>query len=66
LLIPTAVVSGVLSPVVGRVLQHRRSGRMAAIGVSLYAISSIGWWLFTVPSTGLTDEYAQELRWRER
>jgi len=33
LLIPTAVVSGVLSPVVGRVLQHRRSGRMAAIGV---------------------------------
>ena len=53
LLIPTAVVSGVLSPVVGRVLQHRRSGRMAAIGVSLYVISSIGWWLFTVPSTGL-------------
>lgn len=53
LLIPTAVVSGVLSPLIGRVLQRRRSGRMAAIGVALYVISSLGWWLFTVPSTGL-------------
>lgn len=53
LLIPTAVVSGLLSPLVGRVLQRRRSGRMAAIGVALYVISSIGWWLFTVPSTQL-------------
>ena len=53
LLIPTAVFSGALSPVVGRVLQRRSSGRMATIGVALYVIASIGWWLFMVPSTGV-------------
>lgn len=52
ILVPTAVCSAVLSPVVGRQLHRFRSGRIAAIGTGLTAAGTLGWALTMNDTTG--------------
>ncbi|MEE8868160.1 MAG: DHA2 family efflux MFS transporter permease subunit [Acidipropionibacterium acidipropionici] len=49
-LVPTALFSAVLSPLVGRRLNHLRSGRIAMVGTGLTALANLGWSL-TMNST---------------
>lgn len=53
LLVPTALFSGGLSPLVGRRMQRMRSGRIAVLGTGLSALAALGWWIWTIPSTPL-------------
>nr|WP_130866236.1 DHA2 family efflux MFS transporter permease subunit [Acidipropionibacterium timonense] len=52
-LVPTAIFSGSLSPLGGRILQRQRSGRMAAVGVGLTAASAFCWVLLMNHTTPL-------------
>lgn len=49
-LVPTALFSAVLSPLVGRRLNHLRSGRIAMVGTGLTVLANLGWSL-TMNST---------------
>ncbi|AXE37875.1 DHA2 family efflux MFS transporter permease subunit [Acidipropionibacterium virtanenii] len=49
-LVPTALFSGVLSPLVGKHLNRFRSGRIAMVGTGLTALANLGWAL-TMNST---------------
>lgn len=49
-LVPTALFSAVLSPLVGKRLNQLRSGRIAMIGTGLTALANLGWSL-TMNST---------------
>lgn len=50
-LAPTAVLSGVLSPWVGKKLQTMRSGRLAALGTGLTSLAAGAWWLTMTHTT---------------